>query len=64
MSTKWFLKLVENATAIVFTTGRVRFYMPDGSTGAPLQGQAVLYFGESAEKFIQCFKNFGWSATL
>lgn len=62
--TKWFLKLVENATAIVFTTGRVRFYMPDGSTGAPLQGQAVLYFGESAEKFIQCFKNFGWSATL
>jgi ParB family chromosome partitioning protein len=62
--TEWFCKLVSKASAVVFPKSRVKFYMPDGRTGAPLQGQAVLYIGSSPEKFLDCFKKFGWGAFL
>lgn len=62
--TSWFNKLVGCATAIVFPRARVKFYMPDGKTGAPLQGQAVLYCGKNPERFIEVFSPFGWGAFL
>lgn len=62
--TEWFCKLVSKASAVVFPKSRVKFYMPDGRTGAPLQGQAILYIGSSPEKFFECFKKFGWGAFL
>lgn len=62
--TNWFNALIEKASAVIFPKGRVKFYMPDGSTGAPLQGQAVIYIGGNPERFISIFRKFGWGALL
>lgn len=61
--TTWFQKLIECAQAVVFTTGRVRFLDPQGNPGAPLQGQAFIYFGGSPLMFLNEFRRFGWGAT-
>lgn len=58
--TKWFQQLARQASAVCFTKGRVRFYGPDGSKGAPLQGQAVVYLGPDAEAFRREFSTFGF----
>lgn len=58
--TEWFHKLVSVATAICFPRSRVKFYMPDGKTGAPLQGQAVIYIGENVSEFLTAFQHIGW----
>ena len=58
--TEWFNKLISVATAVCFPKSRVKFYMPDGKTGAPLQGQAVIYIGENVASFLQAFSGFGW----
>lgn len=62
--TGWFSTLVEAASAVVFPKGRVKFWGPDGQGGAPLQGQAVLYFGRHPAKFMTEFHGFGWGAYL
>ncbi len=62
--TAWFRELVECSVAIVFTTGRIRFLDVQGHPGAPLQGQAVIYSGESVNKFLAEFQQFGWGARL
>lgn len=58
--TAWFADIVSVASAIVFPTSRVKFYKPDGSTGAPLQGQAILYVGNNPAAFLSEFEKFGW----
>lgn len=58
--TRWFTSLVEISSAIIFPASRVKFYMPDGKTGAPLQGQAVAYIGDEPERFLEIFSRFGW----
>ena len=60
--TEWFGKLISRASAVCFPRSRVKFYMPDGKTGAPLQGQAVIYFGENKERFAEVFSGKGWCA--
>lgn len=60
--TEWFCKLVGMARAVCFPNGRVKFYRPDGTTGSPLQGQAILYYGDSPERFIETFRSKGWCA--
>lgn len=51
--TKWFNTLSKKAKAIWFMRGRVKFIDRAGnSTGAPLQGQAILYFGNKVDDFI------------
>jgi len=62
--TVWFNELVSVASAVIFPKSRVRFYMPDGKTGAPLQGQAVLYLGRNPGFFMMAFSSFGWGAYL
>lgn len=62
--TGWFNTLIEQASAVVFPKGRVRFYTPTGTPGAPLQGQAVIYLGQNPDKFLQYFKGFGWGARI
>ena len=62
--TEWFYGMVTNATAICFPKSRVKFYTPDGKTGAPLQGQAIIYFGEYVNRFINVFDEKGWCARL
>lgn len=58
--TEWFRKIISIASAVCFPKGRVKFYLPDGKTGAPLQGQAILYIGASPKKFTDMFLKVGW----
>ena len=58
--TEWFRKIISIASAVCFPKGRVKFYLPDGKTGAPLQGQAILYIGASPKKFTDAFLKVGW----
>lgn len=58
--TGWFQRILTIASAVCFITGRVKFLDADGNaSGAPLQGQAVLYIGEEAHMFKQMFQHLG-----
>ncbi len=57
--TAWFERIAALADAVVFPRGRVRFWQPDGTRGAPLQGQAILYIGNNADLFLSAFAQFG-----
>ena len=61
--TAWFQRLAAVATVVFFPAGRVRFWgETDGqrTVGAPLQGQALLYFGASADIFASECANLGY----
>ena len=57
--TAWFATLVSEATSLCFPRGRIRFFDPQGNMGAPLQGQAFLYYGEQEADFHEVFRQFG-----
>lgn len=57
--TAWFERMASLADAVVFPRGRVRFWQPDGTRGAPLQGQAIIYIGSDADRFLSTFAQFG-----
>jgi ParB family chromosome partitioning protein len=57
--TRWFRQAAAVATAVCFPAGRVKFLDEQGNSGAPLQGQAVLYFGTATEAFVSEFSRFG-----
>ena len=57
--TAFFQELAAAASAICFPKGRIRFWAPGGGEGAPLQGQAVLYFGAESAAFVSGFAGFG-----
>jgi len=58
--TRWFQDASQFASAICFPRGRIKFLDPDGNPGAPLQGQAVLYFGDDVGGFTAEFSHFGF----
>ena len=62
--TKWFRTLVDNADAIVFKTGRIKFLKHDGQHNTPLQGQAFIYYGDNPEVFLEEFGQYGWGCYL
>ena len=62
--TGWFNTLISSASAVVFPRSRVKFYAPDGTLAAPLQGQTVVYMGNSPDIFLEHFKPFGWGGKL
>lgn len=58
--TIWFQGMLNWASAVCFPKGRVKFIDVEGNpTGAPLQGQAILYFGDNKELFKEVFEGFG-----
>ena len=62
--TGWFYMMADKASAVCFPERRIRFLDPEGNPGAPLQGQAFLYFGDSSTEFCERFSEFGWCAIV
>jgi len=57
--TAWFQEIAAECSAICFPKTRIRFLDPDGNPGAPLQGQAIIYSGNSPSEFCAKFSQFG-----
>lgn len=58
--TAWYQGMMREAEAICFIKGRIRFIDMQGTpSGAPLQGQTLLYFGDNPDKFAEAFWDFG-----
>ena len=58
--TGWFQRMGEICSSICFPSGRIRFVDPEGNpSGSPLQGQAIIYFGNNPEIFEENFNQFG-----
>ena len=58
--TKWGQSLISSAAAVCFPKGRIRFVDPEGKpSGAPLQGQMIVYFGSKTKEFVDQFSQFG-----
>jgi ParB family chromosome partitioning protein len=58
--TAWFRVLAERCTAVCFPSSRIRFLDAQGrANGTPLQGQALMYFGDRTAVFAREFARFG-----
>lgn len=64
--THWFGNMIRISSAVVFPQGRISFIDKDGQpSGAPLQGQAILYIGtKHTSRFLDHFSKFGWGAKV
>lgn len=61
--TDWLQNILAISDAVCFLRGRVKFIDKDGEpTGAPLQGQVVVYVGANASEFANVFGGLGWVA--
>ena len=58
--TAWFREIISVSTAVCFHQSRIRFVDQTGvQSGAPLQGQAIIYAGNNPLKFVEVFRAFG-----
>lgn len=58
--TTWFQEIASVCSAICFPKSRIKFLDPQGNaTGAPLQGQALIYSGNTRQVFYEAFSQFG-----
>jgi len=58
--TRFYQAMLSVCSAVCFLKGRVKFVDREGiESGAPLQGQTVLYFGENLKPFTEYFQEFG-----
>jgi ParB family chromosome partitioning protein len=58
--TVFYQEMLKVCTGVCFIKGRIKFIDQNGqSTGMPLQGQTILYFGNNRDKFKQNFSNIG-----
>jgi ParB family chromosome partitioning protein len=56
----WYQQMMLRCDAICFIKGRVKFIDLSGdATGAPLQGQTIMYFGKKANEFDIEFSKYG-----
>lgn len=58
--TQFFQLMLTCCSAVCFVKGRIKFIDKNGfATGAPLQGQAVIYFGSKVSEFANEFSKYG-----
>lgn len=58
--TAWFQTIAAECSAICFPKTRIKFLDPQGNaSGAPLQGQAIIYCGPQPHVFAEAFARFG-----
>jgi len=58
--TSWFQGMLGVCKCVCFPKGRIKFIDKEGNpTGTPLQGQAILYFGQNEGRFSQEFSKYG-----
>ena len=58
--TIWFQEMLKICKCVCFPKGRIKFIDKQGNpSGAPLQGQAILYFGKNEDLFSQEFSKYG-----
>jgi phage N-6-adenine-methyltransferase len=58
--TGWFQNAASKCSAVCFPRGRIRYLTADlSSSNGPLQGQAILYFGDNREVFLSSFERIG-----
>jgi hypothetical protein len=57
--TQWFQRMLAVSSAVCFPKARIKFLDPQGNPGAPLQGQAIIYMGDSYAAFVGVFKSEG-----
>ncbi len=58
--TGWFQRMLASASAVCFLRTRVKFLDPEGNpSGAPLQGQTVIYMGDNPYRFARSFRDLG-----
>lgn len=63
--TNWFQKILAESDAVCFLKGRVKFIDTYGNaSGAPLQGQAVIYMGGNTKEFFYNFFELGLCLTM
>lgn len=58
--TNFYQNMMRTCSVICFIKGRVKFIDVNGKeSGAPLQGQTILYFGNNRELFSKVFSEYG-----
>lgn len=58
--TVWFQNMLKICKCVCFPKGRIKFIDKGGNpSGTPLQGQAILYFGQNENKFVSEFSKYG-----
>lgn len=62
--TRWFQTLICHAAAVCFPCGRISFWSPERPSKTPLQGQAILYFGQNAKRFKRVFVDIGFTSLV
>lgn len=62
--TAWFHAAAQQAAAVCFPQGRIRFVSALGDIAAPMQGQAFFYFGTEADRFVATFHAIGLVLTV
>jgi len=55
--TQWFQDIAFHASIFCFVNKRIKFLDANGNSGAPLQGQAILYFENGKSGDFLAFKN-------
>ena len=63
--TDWGQLAAKYAAAICFPLHRIKFLNEDNEpVGAPLQGQAIYYFGDAIDRFLVAFSSFGFCVRI
>lgn len=58
--TEWYQQMMQRCKVVCFVRSRVKFIDCNGDpSGAPLQGQTIMYFGKKEQEFVEEFGKYG-----